>query len=74
MKNLIDLSISQGFFEEIEDIKYALHQSAKLNRIYEKTLWKMCQQFGVPYPHPEKVLERDLGEKQGIKDRRKCTS
>lgn len=50
--------LDHGFFEEIEDIKYALQQAAKLNKIYEKTLWKMCQQFGVPYPHPEKMLER----------------
>lgn len=47
----------QGFFEEIEDIKYALQQSAKLNKVYEKTLRKMCMQFGVPYPNPEKAIE-----------------
>jgi len=46
-------NIFQGFFEEIEDIKYALQQSAKLNKVYEKTLRKMCMKFGVPYPNPE---------------------
>jgi len=47
----------QGFFEEIEDIKYALQQAAKLNKVYEKTLRKMCMQFGVPYPNPENTVQ-----------------
>lgn len=40
----------QGFFEEIEDLKYALQQSAKLNTAYEAALKKLCQQFGIPLP------------------------
>ncbi|WAR03997.1 hypothetical protein MAR_010555 [Mya arenaria] len=46
-----------GFFEEIEDIKFALQQSAKLNKVYEKTLRKLCMQFGVPYPNPELAIQ-----------------
>ncbi|KAH3894093.1 centrosomal protein of 290 kDa-like isoform X2 [Dreissena polymorpha] len=49
--------LDHGFFEEIEDIKFALQQSAKLNSVYEKTLRKMCMQFGVPYPNPEKAIK-----------------
>ncbi|XP_071177078.1 centrosomal protein of 290 kDa-like isoform X1 [Mytilus edulis] len=48
-----------GFFEEIEDIKFALQQSAKLNKEYEQTLRKMCVKFGIPYPHPEKNILGD---------------
>ena len=40
----------QGFFEEVEDLKYALQQSARLNSAYEKALRKLCSQFGVPLP------------------------
>ncbi|XP_061189692.1 centrosomal protein of 290 kDa-like [Saccostrea echinata] len=46
-----------GFFEEIEDLKFGLKQATKLNKEYEKTLRKVCIQFGVPYPHPEKCLQ-----------------
>ncbi len=49
-------TLFQGFFDEIEDIKFALKQSAKLNKEYERSLRKVCQQFGVPYPHPEKKV------------------
>ncbi|XP_071785444.1 uncharacterized protein [Asterias amurensis] len=42
--------LDEGFFEEIEDLKYALQQSAKLNKEYEKALRRTCDQFGVPYP------------------------
>ncbi|XP_074646591.1 uncharacterized protein LOC141902658 [Tubulanus polymorphus] len=45
--------LDKGFFDEIKDLKYGLQQSAKLNREYEKTLYRLCKQFGVPYPHPE---------------------
>lgn len=48
-----------GFFEEIEDIKFALQQSAKLNKEYEQTLRRMCTKFGIPYPHPEKKILND---------------
>ncbi|KAK3085412.1 hypothetical protein FSP39_002931 [Pinctada imbricata] len=46
-----------GFFEEIEDLKFSLQQSTKLNKEYEKTLRKLCMRFSVPYPHPEKVMD-----------------
>ncbi|XP_052801321.1 centrosomal protein of 290 kDa-like [Mya arenaria] len=49
--------LDHGFFEEIEDIKFALQQSAKLNKVYEKTLRKLCMQFGVPYPNPELAIQ-----------------
>ncbi|XP_022084063.1 centrosomal protein of 290 kDa-like [Acanthaster planci] len=42
--------LDEGFFDEIEDLKYALQQSAKLNKEYEKALRRTCKQFGVPYP------------------------
>ncbi|ELT96192.1 hypothetical protein CAPTEDRAFT_185988 [Capitella teleta] len=44
----------RGFFEEVEDIKFALQQSTKLNEEYEKCLKKICCRFGVPCPHPER--------------------
>ncbi|XP_078071838.1 uncharacterized protein LOC144495577 isoform X2 [Mustelus asterias] len=42
--------LDKGFFEEIEDLKYALQESAKLNKEYEKCLRKMCQKYGLPFP------------------------
>lgn len=41
--------IDGKFFEEIEDMKYALQQSAKLNVEYEKALRRLCKQFGLNY-------------------------
>lgn len=37
------------FFDEIEDMKYALQQSAKLNTEYERALRRLCKQFGLNY-------------------------
>ncbi|XP_067651713.1 centrosomal protein of 290 kDa-like [Haliotis asinina] len=48
--------IDESFFDEIEDIKFGFQQSAQLNKEYEKALHKLCQKFGVPYPHPEKAI------------------
>jgi small-conductance mechanosensitive channel len=48
--------LDHGFFEEVEDLKYALQQSGRLNQEYEKSLRKLCSQSGVPYPHPERRL------------------
>ncbi|KAI8520030.1 hypothetical protein Bbelb_032870 [Branchiostoma belcheri] len=45
--------LDAGFFEEIEDLKYALQQSAKLNKEYETTTRQMCTRFGVPFPFPD---------------------
>ncbi|CAL1535013.1 unnamed protein product [Lymnaea stagnalis] len=50
--------LDHNFFDEIEDLKFALLQSSKLNNEYEKTLQRMCSQFGVPYPNPEKILTK----------------
>ncbi|XP_033755389.1 centrosomal protein of 290 kDa-like [Pecten maximus] len=46
-----------GFFEEIEDIKFAFQQSAKLNVEYEKTIKKLCKQLRVAYPYPEQTVK-----------------
>lgn len=40
----------QSFFDEIEDLKYSLHRSTKLNKYYEKTLQNMCFEYGIPFP------------------------
>lgn len=45
-----DVCFVQGFFEEIEDLKYALQQAARLNTAYEKALKKLCLQSGMPFP------------------------
>ena len=42
-------SATQGFFDEVEDLKFALHKSSKLNTEYEATLQRLCQQFGLSY-------------------------
>ncbi|XP_005093228.1 centrosomal protein of 290 kDa [Aplysia californica] len=42
-----------NFFDEIEDLKFALLQSAKLNSSYEKSLRDLCSKFGVPCPVKE---------------------
>ena len=41
--------IDQNFFDEIEDLKYALQESAKLNAVYEKTLRHICKQHKLSY-------------------------
>ena len=41
--------IDKNFFDEIEDLKYALQESAKLNKIYEKTLQNVCKKTKVDY-------------------------
>jgi len=42
--------LDRGFFEEIEDLKYALQQAARLNSAYEKALKQLCSQSGVAFP------------------------
>ncbi|XP_051879969.1 centrosomal protein of 290 kDa-like [Pristis pectinata] len=49
--------LDKGFFEEIEDLKYALQESAKLNKEYEKCLQKMCENCGLPFPQPSVVAK-----------------
>ena len=39
----------QSFFEELEDMKYALQQSTKLNNEYERILKQICKQTGLNY-------------------------
>lgn len=46
----VNLYLLQGFFEEIEDLKYALQQAARLNSAYEKALKQLCSQSGVAFP------------------------
>jgi len=41
--------LDESFFEEIEDMKYALQQSAKLNTEYERALRRLCKQYGLNY-------------------------
>ena len=41
--------IDKNFFEEVEDLKYALQESAKLNKIYEKTLQGVCKRNKLNY-------------------------
>lgn len=41
--------IDKEFFDEIEDLKYALQESARMNRIYERTLERVCRKSGVDY-------------------------
>ncbi|XP_070575494.1 centrosomal protein of 290 kDa-like [Ptychodera flava] len=45
--------LDEGFFDEIEDLKFALQQSAKLNQQYDRTLRNMCRKFKVPFPFSE---------------------
>ncbi|XP_078254216.1 uncharacterized protein LOC144592885 isoform X2 [Rhinoraja longicauda] len=42
--------LDKGFFEEIEDLKYALQESVRLNKEYEKCLQKLCEKHGLPFP------------------------
>ncbi|XP_069778536.1 centrosomal protein of 290 kDa-like isoform X2 [Narcine bancroftii] len=42
--------LDKGFFEEIEDLKYALQESAKLNKEYEKCLQTICERQGLSFP------------------------
>lgn len=56
---IVFMMLFQGFFEEIEDLKFALQQSALLNREYEKTLKNLCLRFGIPYPRPEQLLSNN---------------
>lgn len=44
----------QSFFDELEDMKYALQQSTKLNHEYENILKRLCKQNGLNY---EKTLQ-----------------
>ena len=40
----------RGFFDEVNDLKYALQQAIHLNREYEKTIQMLSAQLGLHYP------------------------
>ncbi|XP_062501220.1 centrosomal protein of 290 kDa-like [Corticium candelabrum] len=42
--------LDKNFFEEIEDLKYALQQSAKLCQSYDRTMRKLCRRHDIPFP------------------------
>ncbi|CAF0935168.1 unnamed protein product [Adineta steineri] len=42
--------LDENFFEEIEDLKYALQQANDLNREYEKTVQMLSTRLGISYP------------------------
>jgi predicted nucleic acid-binding Zn-ribbon protein len=39
-----------GFFEEVNDLKFALQQATSLSREYEKTIQMLSAQLGITYP------------------------
>jgi hypothetical protein len=43
-------SLDENFFEEIEDLKFALQQANNLNREYEKTVQMLSTRLGIAYP------------------------
>ena len=43
-------ALDENFFEEIEDIKFALQQANNLNREYEKTVQMLSARLGLSYP------------------------
>ncbi|XP_059158778.1 uncharacterized protein LOC131942847 [Physella acuta] len=51
--------LDQNFFDEIEDLKFALLQSSKINEEYKNTLAKMCLQFGLPFPPSDNYLAKN---------------
>ena len=42
--------LDENFFNEIEDLKYALHQANQLNREYEKTVQMLGDRLGISHP------------------------
>ncbi|RXM28268.1 Metallophosphoesterase 1 [Acipenser ruthenus] len=38
------------FFDEIEDLKYALQESSKLNKAYDNCLKQICVKYGLSFP------------------------
>jgi hypothetical protein len=43
-------ALDGNFFEEIEDLKFALQQANNLNREYEKTVAMLSTRLGITYP------------------------
>ncbi|XP_054840283.1 centrosomal protein of 290 kDa-like [Eublepharis macularius] len=42
-------ALDKDFFDEIEDLKYALRESLKLNDQYEKCLKQLCSTYGITF-------------------------
>ncbi|CAF1106466.1 unnamed protein product [Rotaria sp. Silwood1] len=42
--------LDDEFFEEVNDLKFALQQATHLNREYEKTIQMLSTQLGISYP------------------------
>ena len=59
--------IDKDFFDEIEDLKYALQESARMNKIYERTLERVCRKSGVDYQ--QALVEVVKKSKRGVEKR-----
>ena len=46
-------ALDENFFEEIEDLKFALQQANNLNREYERTVQMLSTRLGIAYPKVE---------------------
>ena len=46
--------LDENFFDEIEDLKFALQQASNLNREYEKTVHMLSNRLGIVYPKVER--------------------
>ena len=70
----VHLHLLQGFFEEIEDLKYALQQAARLNSAYEKALKQLCSQCGVAFPKIATTTPKKRSRKRTRSQAREFTS
>ena len=68
-----NLHLPQGFFEEIEDLKYALQQAARLNSAYEKALKQLCSKCGVDFPKITTTTPKKHTRKQSRSQAREFT-
>lgn len=66
--------LDRGFFEEIEDLKYALQQAARLNSAYEKALKQLCSQSGVAFPKITTTSPKKRSRKRTRSQAREFTS
>lgn len=71
---MVNLHLFQGFFEEIEDLKYALQQAARLNSAYEKALKQLCSQSGVAFPKITTTSPKKRSRKRTRSQAREFTS
>jgi len=72
--NSPSLYLLPGFFEEIEDLKYALQQAARLNSAYEKALKQLCSQSGVAFPKITTTTPKKRSRKRTRSQAREFTS